>query len=106
MKHYIAILIFLTAMPATALTLNGGVDCSVEIEQPKMEFTAPVANVQETETEAEAVDFSGDEQNINLRDAKKRVDNDILDRGSNTNGYYYNNGQVEYIGVKVNKKDI
>ena len=102
MKHYLAILIISCALPASALTLNGGVDCSVEIEQPKMEFTTPVVNVQPAESEA--VDFSGNEQNINIKDARKRVDNDILDRGPNTSGFYYNNGQVEYIGVKVNKK--
>lgn len=104
MKHYLVMLTILCAMPSSALTLNGGVDCNVEIEQPKMQFTTPVVNVQETASEA--VDFSGNEQNINLKDAQKRVDNDILDRGSNTNGYYYNNGQIEYIGVKFNKKDI
>lgn len=105
-KYYIAILFFITALPSVALTLNGSVDCSVDIEQPKMEFDTPVLKGNVVETDAAAVDFSGNEQNINLMEAKKRVDNDILDRNGNTTGYYYSNGQVEYIGVKVNKHDI
>ncbi len=104
MKHYIAIFILFSALPVSALTLNGSVDYSVDIEQPKMEFEAPAQPVRETT--ADAVDFSGSEQYINLHDAKKRVDNDILERRPNTTGYYYNNGQVEYIGVKVKKEDI
>ena len=106
MKHYIAIFILFSALPVSALTLNGGVDYSVDIEQPKMEFDTPVLKGNVVETDAAAVDFSGNEQNINLMEAKKRVDNDILDRNGNTTGYYYSNGQVEYIGVKVNKHDI
>lgn len=106
-KYYIAIFFLMSSIPAAALTLNGSVDCSVDIEQPKMEFNdTPVLQGTVVETDAAAVDFSGSEQNINLMEAKKRVDNDILDRNGNTTGYYYNNGQVEYIGVKVNKHDI
>ena len=107
LKYYITALLLLCSLPACALTLNGSVDCSVDIEQPKMEFDdTPVLKGNVVENDAAPVDFSGGEQNINLMEAKKRVDNDILEKNPNTTGYYYNNGQIEYIGVKVNKHDI
>lgn len=106
MKKFLLTALILTSLPASALTLTGGIDKSVDVEQPAAEFEIEVSSTKTIESEGTPVDFSGQEQNLNLKDAQKKVDNDILDRNMQTNGFYYNNGQVEYIGVKVNKKDL